>query len=124
MKAIERAKEHFNSRAPKQVTVEAWADAQGRPLVLWVNPLTVKDRDHLIRLQRKYGSTMELLVHVLILHARDEKGEPVFTLEDKHDLMHNTDPDVLTATVNQFFDEVDPLALKKKLSPTPSSVSA
>lgn len=118
MKAIDRAKHHFNTKDPKQVTVDAWPDEQGNPLVLWVNPLTVSDRDHLIRLQRKYGATMEFIVHVLILHARDAKGDPVFTLEDKHDLMHNTDPDVITDVVNQCFDEIDPVTLKKKSRPT------
>jgi predicted ArsR family transcriptional regulator len=123
MRAIDRAKNHFSKLAPREILVSQWADDQGRPLSIWVNPLTVKDRDHLIRLEKRHGTGLELVVHVIILHARTAQGEPLFTLEDKHDLMNNVDPNVLADIANQMIDDMDPAAIKKKSKPTANSAS-
>jgi hypothetical protein len=117
MKAIDRAKKHFLSQTAWEVQVPEWADEQGKPLSIWFNPLTVKDRDDLIKLQKRYGDGLETVVRLLIMHARDDQGRPLFTLEDKHDLMNNTDPNVIAAITMQLIENMDPEAIKKKSSP-------
>jgi hypothetical protein len=114
MEAIELAKKHFSTKQVREIKVPAWVDEQGRPLSVWVFPMTVKDRDHLIDLEKRLGVGLELCVHVLILHARDEQGKPHFTLEHKHDLMHHADPDILVWIASQMFDGPSPADIKKK----------
>lgn len=118
MKAIERATAHFQKKGAREIIVDQWVDEQGKPLSIWFNPLTVKDRDHLITLERRHGKGLELVVHVIILHACDEQGKPLFTLEDKHDLMNNVDPNVLAGIAEQLIDDLSPADLKKKSKPT------
>lgn len=113
MKAIDRAKSHFSTLATKTIEVPQWADETGQPLTIYVQPLTVKDREHLTKIEKSVGAGLELIVHGIIRHARDAKGELLFTLEDKPDLMNRVDPAVVLSIGNYMFNELDPEEIKK-----------
>lgn len=124
MKAIDRAKTHFASLDPEIIEVPQWADETGAPLLIHVNPLTVKDRDKLSKIEDRVGPGLELIVHGLIIHARDAEGEPLFTMADKPDLMNRVDPEVVLAIGAAMFTELDPEVIKKKSSQTAPYASA
>ncbi len=113
MKAIDRAKNHFNTLAVKTITVKQWADDAGNPLQIFVKPLTVKDREKLAQTERRVGQGLELIVEGILLFALDGSGQPLFTLEDKPDLMNRVDPEILLSIGNAMFDTIDADALKK-----------
>lgn len=118
MKAIDRATNHFSNRTPTEIVVPQWADDQGNPLSIYIQPLTVKQRENLIKIERRVGQGLELLVQAVILHARDAQGEPLFTLEDKPALMNRVDPDVILMIGNRMFDQLDLESVKKKSETT------
>jgi hypothetical protein len=124
MKAIDRATAHFSKQTPKEIAVPQWADDAGAPLKIFVNPLTVKDRDKLGRIEERVGPGLELIVQGMILHARDESGEKLFTLADKPALMNRVDPSVILSIGSEMFADLDPEAIKKKSDPTDPSASA
>jgi hypothetical protein len=117
MKPIDRAKNHFLNRKAREVLVQEWQDEQGRPLAVWFNPLTVKDREAMLHMEKRYGQGLELVVHVLIAYAKDGQGQPLFSLEDKHDLMNKVDPNVLGYIAGELLKELEPEEIKKKSSP-------
>lgn len=103
LRAIDQAKRHFSGRGVVRFEVPEWADDQGRPLVITAQPLTLKDKDHLAALGRRYGKeSYELMAHILILHARDDQGRPLFDIGDKVALMNQVDPDVLGLAAMQI----------------------
>lgn len=114
MEVIERAINHFSAKKPFEIEVPEWADDQGRPLSIWFTPMTVADRDQLLKMQKRLGDGLELVVHVLIRWAKDAQGQPLFTLEHKHALMNQVDPNVLAAITAVFLDEIYPEEVKKK----------
>jgi hypothetical protein len=123
MKAIDRATAHFSKQTPKEIDVPQWADESGAPLKIFVNPLTVKDRDALSKIEDRIGPGLELLVQGLIIHARDEQGEKLFTLADKPALMNRVDPSIVLSIGAAMFEELNPDEIKKKLDPTGPSAS-
>jgi hypothetical protein len=124
MKAIDRATAHFAKQTPAEITVPQWTDDAGAPLTIFVNPLTVKDRDKLSRLEERIGSGLELVVMGMIWHCRDDMGEHLFTLADKPDLMNRVDPEVVLSIGSAIFKHLDPEVIKKKSEPTDPSASA
>ena len=48
-----------------------------------------------------------------MLKALDEKGENLFTLEDKKDLIENVDKDVLARIANDIMNQQDQELVKK-----------
>lgn len=113
MKPIDRVKLHFSSIETKVFEVPQWSDENGKPLVIHVSPLTVKDREALVKIERQTGPGLELIVHGIISHAKDEKGDPLFTLADKPDLMNRADPAIVVSIGAHMFDELDLEAIKK-----------
>lgn len=113
--AMARAKAHFASQAAISFKVPQWADDQGRPLVVTARPLNLMDKDHLAAVGRDVGAeSFELMAHIVILHARDEQGRPLFTMADKPDLMARVDPDVLTDIAARIVNGPTVGEIKKK----------
>jgi hypothetical protein len=54
-----------------------------------------------------------MLAYVVMLKALDEKGEPLFTLEDKKDLINNVDKDVLARVANEIMSQQNQDSVKK-----------
>ena len=101
MTVIDRMKDHYARNRCTRIEVKQWADDTGAPLVIMADRLTVADQNRLERLKARF-TDLELLVEVLIRWARDENGEALFTVEDKHALMHHVDAEVLAGVVQRI----------------------
>ena len=113
MKIIDRAKTHFESLGVQSIEVPEWSDEDGKPTVIYWNPITLSEKNKLLKKSDTLND-VSLLADVLLMKALDKDGNKVFKAEDKLALMHKTDPDVLTrvATIMVQAPSVD--ELKKK----------
>ena len=93
MRAIDRAKEHFNSLQVKRIEVPEWGDKKG-PFVIYSKPFTLRDQGKL-QLATKNSNESEMLAELLIMKALDEKGDALFTIEDKVALKTQVDANIL-----------------------------
>lgn len=105
MKAIDRAKAHFDSLEIKKIHVPEW------DMDIYAKPLNLFETKKLMRFAN--DDTVEMLAYVVMLKALDEKGENLFTLEDKKDLIENVDKDVLARIANDIMNQQDQEAVKK-----------
>jgi hypothetical protein len=105
MKAIERAKAHFNSLDIKKIHVPEW------DLDIYAKPLNLFETKKLMRYAN--DDSIEMLAYVIMLKALDEKGEQLFTLEDKKDLINSVDKDVLARVANEIMNQQEPEVVKK-----------
>lgn len=94
MSAIEQARAHFGRLAVRTIEVPEWADADGKPLVVYARPMTLHDKARLAAVAAQVGD-VEMMAHVLLMKAENAQGEKLFTLEDKHLLLKQVDPNVL-----------------------------
>ena len=101
MKPIESVKAHFALYKRRRVEVPQWAQEDGTPLVLYSDPMTLADKQKVRGYLEEHGDVIGL-VHLLILKARTEDGKPVFTLDDKHALVHKADPDVIARIAREI----------------------
>jgi hypothetical protein len=111
MKAIDRAKAHFDNLDIKKINVPEWGDDEGNPLVIYAKPINLFETKKLMKFAN--DDSVEMLAYVLMLKALDEKGEPMFTLENKHDLLNNVDKDVLARVANEIMNQQNPESVKK-----------
>ena len=72
------------AQGARRIEVPEWGE-DGKPLVLYAYPLTVRD---VVELERKYGSISEQNVMQIIRQCLNEKGEPYFSVLDKVGLMN------------------------------------
>jgi hypothetical protein len=100
MRAIDRAKDHFNSLHVKRIEVPEWGDDKG-PFVVYTKPFTLRDQGKL-QVASKNSNESEMLADLLIMKALDEKGDPLFTIEDKVALRTNVDANVLARIAAQI----------------------
>ena len=93
VKAIDRAKAHFKrlTDEPKAIRVPEW-DAEDGEFTLYSTPLTLQER---AKLARYASNKHEMGAELLIMKAHDKQGKPIFTREDKIDLMRSVDADVI-----------------------------
>lgn len=78
---ISKIKESFSNQEPKHIYVEEWDQD------IYMTPLTLDEQDKINA--RSKGSPYQLAVFALITKAQDEKGNSLFTIADKTDLLHN-----------------------------------
>lgn len=93
MKAIERAKAHFDAQEIKVIEVPEWGDDDGSPLLIYCKPLTLAEMKKLQMYAK--SDDVELMAYCLIHRALDGEGNKLFDLGDKHALLNNVDRDVL-----------------------------
>jgi len=105
MKAIERAKAHYERLAaePKQIPVPEWAE-EGEEFIIYATPLTLQER---ASLQRFAKNNMEMSAELLILKAKDSEGKKLFGKEDKPDLMRNTSSGVIARIAQEIVGASD-----------------
>lgn len=111
MKAIERAKAHFKSLTTKVIEVPEWGDETG-PLMVYVEPFTLKDKSKLQSVSRASGSDVDALVELIVLKALDANGDKLFTIEDKPALRNMVDATVLERISTEIM-RVDVEAVQK-----------
>lgn len=111
MKAIELAKAHFKTLKTKTIEVAEWGDENG-PLVIYVEPFTLKDKAKLQAVTKVTGSEIDALVELVVMKSLDKNGEKLFTIEDKHALRNAVDSRILEKISGEIM-RVDFEALEK-----------
>ena len=94
MKAIELAKAHFKTLQTKTIEVAEWGDENG-PLLIYVEPFTLKDKAKLQNVSKASGSEIDALVELIVLKCLDSEGNKIFTIEDKPILRNGVDATIL-----------------------------
>jgi hypothetical protein len=105
VKAIDKAKAHFNTLEIKKIDVPEW------DLVIYAKPLNLFETKKLMRFAN--DDSVEMLAYVVMLKSLDDKGDPLFTLEDKHALLNDVDKDVLARVANDIMNQQPQDAIKK-----------
>tara|TARA_Y100001938_G_scaffold135111_1_gene196393 strand:- start:6428 stop:6763 length:336 start_codon:yes stop_codon:yes gene_type:complete len=110
LKAIERAKAHFDSLDVKKILVPEWGDDDA-PLEIYTKPLTLQETSKLYTMSQ--DNEMTMLAYVLIYKALDANGDQIFSLEDKNTLLNKVDRNVLIRVSNQIMAEKPEKEVKK-----------
>ena len=105
MKAIDKAKAHFNTLEIKKIDVPEW------DLVIYAKPLNLFETKKLMKFAN--DDSVEMLAYVVMLKSLDDKGDPLFTLEDKHALLNDVDKDVLARVANDIMNQQPQDIIKK-----------
>ena len=95
---LDKAKEHFKSIDRKIIEVPEWNQT------VYSKPLTLADKRKLTRTIKPDDVT--LFADVLILKAEDKEGNKLYTLENKHTLMHSVDPEVVARVAQQILEVI------------------
>ena len=112
MKIIDRAKSHFESLGTQSIEVPEWKDDDGKPTVIYWNPITLSEKNKLFKKSDNL-SDVSILADILIMKALDKDGNKVFTLEDKIPLMHKVDSDVLSRLATAMVQAISVDEVKK-----------
>lgn len=97
MSLIDQVKGHYDSKGFNSIEVPEWGDEDG-PLIVYFSPMTIDQQNKLYKLS-KDGNTISALVDMLIMKSESKDGKKLFTREDKHQLLHHADPDVITKVI-------------------------
>lgn len=92
MKLIDAAVTHFSSRAIRSIEVPEWETT------LYSKNLTLDDKAKW--LARSEGDTTDYMVYAVIFGLTDEKGEAVFSIDDKIKLRKSVDPEIVQRLAN------------------------
>jgi hypothetical protein len=111
MSVIERAKAHFKSLTTKVIEVPEWGDETG-PLLIYVEPFTLKDKAKLQAVSRSSGSDVDALVELIVLKALDSAGDKMFKIDDKHALRNSVDANIIERISSEIM-RVDTEAVQK-----------
>lgn len=92
MKLIDAAVTHFSSRAVRSIKVPEWETT------LYSKNLTLDDKAKW--LARSSGDTTDYMLYAVIFGLTDEKGEAVFSIDDKFKLRKSVDPEIVQRLAN------------------------
>ncbi len=101
MSAIDAAKAHFQLFKTRVVEVPEWPQDDGTPTLIYCEPLSLLQKQRVGAFADQMGQG-EVLARTLILLAKTADGKALFTIEDKHALMHKVDPDVVARVVREM----------------------
>jgi len=87
MSVIDRAKAHFSAKEVKVIEVPEWGD-EGKSLMVYSKPMTLAEKKRLFNSSK--DTDIGVLVDVLILKCRDEKGDAIFTFQGTGSLTTGT----------------------------------
>jgi len=110
MKAIEKAKAHFDSLEIKTIEVPEWGD-EDNPLIIHAKPITLLETSKLYKMAK--DDDLAMMAYVLIYKALDENGDKLFDLGDKSTLLNSVDRDVLVRVATVIMGNDNPDILKK-----------
>ena len=99
MHIIEKAKSHFKEKSVNVIEVPEWGE-EGKPFLIYSTPFTLAEKDKIFKGSQE--SSLKVLVDCLILKAKDQKGDQIFTLEHKRDLLNSVDPDIIVRIANEM----------------------
>lgn len=110
MSVIERAKKHYENQEKLVISVPEWGDENG-PLEVHVFPMTMAEISMMQRLASKKSTNIEQAANIIVVKARDKDGNRLFKLEERDDLMKNTDYQVVARIAEEiesrFFSNVE-----------------
>ena len=112
MSVIDRAKSHFESLGTQSISVPEWKDDDGKPTVIYWNPITLAEKNKLLKTTGNLND-VSLLADILIMKSLDKDGNKLFTLEDKLALMHKVDSDILSKIATAMVQAINPEQVKK-----------
>ena len=99
MSAIENVKRHFKEQGRITIEVPEWG-GDGNPLLIYSDPMTVADRN--FAMTRAKGANLMILIYTIIRMAKDENGNPIFTLEHVPEFTKFADPNVVIRVGNEI----------------------
>ena len=99
---LERAKAHFKNQTVTRIEVPEWGE-NGVPLIIYSTPFTLAEKDRIFKGSQE--QSLKVLVDCIILKAKDDKGDSIFTLEHKRDLMNSVSPDVIVRISNEMISQ-------------------
>ena len=73
MSVIDIAKSHFENLGTQSIEVPEWKDEDGKPTVLYWNPITLSEKNKLLRKSDTLND-VSLLADVLLMKALDKDG--------------------------------------------------
>jgi len=91
----DRIKLNFGNQERKHFYIEEWEQD------IYMSALSLREQDKINA--RAKDSPYQLAVYALILKAEDEKGEKIFTLEDKTFLLDNVSFVTVEKVINAMF---------------------
>lgn len=125
MNIIDQATKHYETQEKLIISVSEWG-TKDNPLQIHVFPMTMAEINMIQRMSKKDSSSIEHAANIIIIKARDAKGNRLFKLEDKDALMNRADYRVITkiteAIESRFFSEVE--THKANLRGTISDISS
>ena len=117
MKLIERAKSHFESLGVQSIEVEECAVEDGKPSVIYWNPITLAEKNKLFKASNNLND-VSILADIVIMKAIDQDGKKLFTIEDKISIMNKVDSDVLSKVATAMVQSITPDEVKKNSEKT------
>lgn len=88
MSLIDKAVEHFSSKATREIHIPEW------DVSLYAKNLTMNDKSKW--LARSNGNATDFMIYAIIFGLIDKDGNSPFDLGDKQKLMNQVDPDIIT----------------------------
>jgi hypothetical protein len=96
-KYLAAATAHFHSLGMPSTTIPEWT-VDGKPVKVFWKPLTCDDQEQI----RRQGDGTD--IHVFMMKALDEKGERMFTLDDKRSLQIMVAPQIITRVAMKMME--------------------
>ena len=118
MSIIDRAKSHFESLGVQDIEIEEWKDDEGKPTVVYWNPITLAEKKKLFSRSDNLND-VGLLADIVIMKALDKDGNKLFHTTDRLDIMNKVDSDVLAKIAAAMVQSPTAYESKKKLNTTP-----
>ncbi|MCH8173476.1 MAG: hypothetical protein IIA70_09260 [Proteobacteria bacterium] len=91
---MKRLTDHFDDKPIREIEINQWPEADGAPLIVYVKPITVREKSQFLMDVRKIGE-LQAFVNLIVVKALDAQGKNLFTISDKPNLLTRTDADVL-----------------------------
>jgi len=112
MSVIDIAKSHFESLGIQSIEVPEWKDDDGKPIIVYWNPITLSEKNKLFR---KSDNMLDasILADIVVMKSLDKDGNKVFKPEDKLALMYKVDSDVLSRISTAMVQAITPDQVKK-----------
>ena len=117
MSVIDRVKSHFETLKTITIEVDEWKDEHGNPSVFYSEPLTLEERNYIIKKSNNFED-LNALVDLLIMKllVKNDKGEMIkaFNPEDKFALRKKADSNVIATVANRILVDTNYEEAEKK----------
>ena len=117
MSVIDRVKSHFETLKTITIEVDEWKDEHGNPSVFYSEPLTLEERNYIIKKSNNFED-LNALVDLLIMKllVKNDKGEMIkaFNPEDKFALRKKADSNVISEIANKILLDTNYEEAEKK----------